>query len=127
MSVISAPIYAAMLIGTLLRRPARFVVTPKGSSSSSDGLRTFRNHLGWAVALGATLIAAVLRGYPNPATMLWPTVALIVCLTPILMWRIDVRRLARERPAVQQFGTPEHAGDITMEHPRFRFPTTGDY
>lgn len=47
MSTIASPIYAASLIATLLRLPARFIVTPKGQSTSADGLFTFRRHIQW--------------------------------------------------------------------------------
>ncbi|HKT02248.1 MAG TPA: glycosyltransferase family 2 protein, partial [Rugosimonospora sp.] len=106
MSVICAPLYAGMLISTALRRPAKFVVTPKGDASSRDGLRTFRNHLGWCLILGGTLAAAVQLGYPDPATMLWPLIALLGCLTPIVLWRHDVRR-TRRRLELPQARTPE--------------------
>ncbi|MEV0727570.1 glycosyltransferase family 2 protein [Polymorphospora sp. NPDC050346] len=119
MSVISAPIYAAMLVSTFLRRPARFVVTPKGESSSSDGLRTFRNHIGWMVVFAGALGVAFALGHAAPAALLWPTVALLVSITPIVLWRREVwqsKRAGQARPA--RPGTPDHAGDITMEIPK---------
>jgi cellulose synthase/poly-beta-1,6-N-acetylglucosamine synthase-like glycosyltransferase len=120
MSVIAAPIYAVMLFSTLLRRPARFVVTPKGASSTSDGLRTFRNHLAWAAVLVAALTVSMVLGYATPAVMLWPAVSLMVCLAPLVLWRRDrwlAVRSSRDGQ-VPQAGTPEHAGDITMEIPK---------
>ncbi|GAA4262223.1 cellulose synthase catalytic subunit [Dactylosporangium darangshiense] len=132
MSIIAAPIYAVQLLSTVFRRPARFVVTPKGSSSTRDGLRTFRNHLGWVVLLVAAIVVSFVRDYAAPASLLWPCVALVVCLLPLVLWRLDARlvrdqasaaALERQadgwrRPAVvPQAGTPEHAGDITMEIP----------
>ena len=50
---------AASLVASLLHLPARFVVTPKGLSSSADHLLTFRRHLQWALLL----ITAVLAGW----------------------------------------------------------------
>ncbi|HKT00411.1 MAG TPA: hypothetical protein VJT31_12830, partial [Rugosimonospora sp.] len=55
-------------------------------------------------------------GYPDPATMLWPLIALLGCLTPIVLWRHDVRR-TRRRLELPQARTPEFAGDITRELP----------
>ncbi|HKT00424.1 MAG TPA: hypothetical protein VJT31_12895, partial [Rugosimonospora sp.] len=55
-------------------------------------------------------------GYPDPATMLWPLIALLGCLTPIVLWRHDVRR-TRRRLELPQARTPEYAGDITRELP----------
>ncbi|MEV4757691.1 glycosyltransferase family 2 protein [Micromonospora sp. NPDC049559] len=123
MSMLSAPVYAAMLISTVLRRPAKFVVTPKGSSSSRDGLRTFRNHLGWSVVLAAALLVAFVLGHATPAALLWPCVALAVALSPIVLWRWDEWRTSRARAAtVPQGGRPDRVGDITSEFPLVRLP-----
>ncbi|GAA2621727.1 cellulose synthase catalytic subunit [Dactylosporangium fulvum] len=127
MSVIAAPIYAVQLLSTLGRRPAKFVVTPKGESISRDGLHTFRNHLGWLVLLTAAIVVSFVREYAAVASLLWPSVALLVCLAPLILWRLDSRLVYRQRkdpgkaaqePQVHQAGTPDHAGDITMEIPR---------
>jgi cellulose synthase/poly-beta-1,6-N-acetylglucosamine synthase-like glycosyltransferase len=126
MSVVAAPIYAVQLLSTIGRRPAKFVVTPKGASTSNDGLRTFRNHLGWLVVVAAAIVVSFVRDYASPAALMWPSVALLVCVAPVLLWRLDSRLVRQETrdprrkiPAqVRQAGTPEHAGDITMEIPR---------
>ncbi|GGM80147.1 glycosyltransferase family 2 protein [Dactylosporangium sucinum] len=130
MSIIAAPIYAIQLLSTLGRRPARFVVTPKGESSSRDGLRTFRNHIGWLLLLVGAIVVSFVREYSAPASLLWPSLALLVCVAPLVLWRLDSRlvyhqqqepsrrRRRNRREAVPQAGTPEHAGDITMEIPR---------
>jgi cellulose synthase/poly-beta-1,6-N-acetylglucosamine synthase-like glycosyltransferase len=87
MSVLASPMYASSLIAALLRRPARFVVTAKGASSSQDSLVTFRRHLQWAAILAGALTASVLLGYATPASCLWPAVSLLVCLIPgVLCW-----------------------------------------
>ncbi len=125
MSIIAAPIYAVQLFSTIGRRPAKFVVTPKGASSSSDGLRTFRNHLGWLVLLAVALGVSFVRDYASPAALLWPCVSLLVCLAPVVLWRRELhheRRRAKvaatsAEPPVRQAGTPDHAGDITKEIP----------
>jgi cellulose synthase/poly-beta-1,6-N-acetylglucosamine synthase-like glycosyltransferase len=122
MSVLAAPLYAVQLLSTLGRRPARFVVTPKGSSSSSDGLRTFRNPIGWAVLLVGAIVMSFVRGYASPAALLWPVAGLVICLLPLLLWRLEpvLNRAAVQEEAFipRQAGTPEHAGDITMEMPK---------
>jgi hypothetical protein len=121
MSIVAAPIYAVQLLSTLGRRPARFVVTPKGTHSSSDGVRTFRNHLGWLVVLAAAIATSFVRDYASPASLLWPLVALVVCALPVLLWRLEPWLSRADTPAqvpvVRQAGTPDHAGDITMEIP----------
>jgi len=121
MSVLAAPLYAVQLMSTLGRRPAKFVVTPKGSSSSSDGLRTFRNPIGWAVLLIGAIVVSFVRGYASPAALLWPGAGIVICLLALLLWRLEPvlnRGEATEACVPRQAGTPEHAGDITMEIPR---------
>ncbi|MFB9450483.1 glycosyltransferase family 2 protein [Dactylosporangium vinaceum] len=132
MSIIAAPIYAVQLLSTAFRRPARFVVTPKGESSSRDGLRTFRNHLGWLVLIIGLVAVSFVRDYAAPASLLWPVVALLVCLLPLVLWRLDARLVRSQAKAVSldqsaaakrqqplpQASTPHYSGDITMEIPR---------
>ncbi|WFE23922.1 glycosyltransferase family 2 protein [Solwaraspora sp. WMMD937] len=129
MSIISAPIYAGQLVSTLLRRPARFVVTPKGAHSSSDGLYTFRAHLGWLAVLAAAVGVAVARDYASLPSLLWPGVALLICLLPVALWRRDLRRRSHPvptgdsgsdggPPTIEEVRGPDRAGDITMEIPR---------
>jgi hypothetical protein len=124
MSIIAAPLYAGQLSSTLLRRPARFVVTPKGDHSSQDGLRTFRNHLGWCAVLTAAIAVSFLRHYASAAALLWPCTSLLICLSPITLWR--VARLLAHQPTTDRAratATPDsrnldHAGDITREFPK---------
>lgn len=119
MSMLSAPVYAAMLISTLLRRPAKFVVTPKGESSSQDGLRTFRNHLGWVAVLVVALVTAFVLGHATPASLLWPFVALGVALSPLVLWRREIRQQRKQAArTVPLNAKPVGVGDITREIPR---------
>jgi cellulose synthase/poly-beta-1,6-N-acetylglucosamine synthase-like glycosyltransferase len=97
-TVLTSPLYASSFLATLLRRPARFVVTAKGASTSADSLFTFRRHLQWAALFAGALIASVVRGYATPQSCLWPGVALVICVLPVLMWLVD-RRRPPDRPA----------------------------
>jgi hypothetical protein len=85
-TVLTSPMYASSFIATLLRRPARFVVTAKGASSSADSLFTFRRHLQWAVLFAGALITSVIRGYATPQSCLWPGVGLLICVLPVVLW-----------------------------------------
>jgi cellulose synthase/poly-beta-1,6-N-acetylglucosamine synthase-like glycosyltransferase len=91
-TVLTSPIYAASFVATLLRRPARFVVTAKGASTSTDTLFTFRRHLQWAALFAAALIASVVRNYATPQSVVWPVISLVACVTPVLMWLFTARR-----------------------------------
>lgn len=96
MSVISSPIYASSLIATLLRRPARFVVTPKSDAATRDRLVTFRRHLQWSALLAGALAASVVLGYANVDVMMWPALSLLISLAPVVLWWLysDVARSA---------------------------------
>jgi cellulose synthase/poly-beta-1,6-N-acetylglucosamine synthase-like glycosyltransferase len=99
MSVLSSPLYAAALIGAVLRRPTRFIVTPKGSDFNPDRLLTFRRHLQWGCLIGAALVASLILHHASPVVCFWPLVALTICLTPITLWRLATRRAGSLRRA----------------------------
>ncbi|WP_255952015.1 glycosyltransferase family 2 protein [Streptomyces odontomachi] len=98
MSALSAPIYARSLIGAVLRRPSRFVVTPKGGTISTDRLATFRIHLGWAVVLSTALAASVPLGHTHVAMRVWAGLALAVCLAPAGIWCASLLARRDKRP-----------------------------
>ncbi len=95
MSVLASPLYASALISSVLSRPARFVITPKGTAANADQLMTFRRHLQWGALLGGALIAAVALHHLSLATCFWPLLAFSVCMMPMLIWRGGLRRARR--------------------------------
>jgi hypothetical protein len=98
MSALSAPIYARSLMDAVLRRKSRFVVTPKGDSSSPDTLfGTFRIHLFFLLVFGGSLASSFFLGHSHPAMILWATLALIIAVAPILAWRWSLRAAAGEQ------------------------------
>jgi cellulose synthase/poly-beta-1,6-N-acetylglucosamine synthase-like glycosyltransferase len=115
MSIFASPIFAASLVATLLRLPARFVVTPKGLSSTSDHILTFRRHLQWALVLVAAIVASIVMGYAEPAVLLWPAIALLVCLAPPALWIIE--RVVGRQPVLTAEGprTSDGRTGITTE------------
>jgi cellulose synthase/poly-beta-1,6-N-acetylglucosamine synthase-like glycosyltransferase len=102
MSIFASPIFAASLVATLLRLPARFVVTPKGLSSTSDHILTFRRHLQWALVLVVAIVTSIVMGYAAPAVLLWPVVALLACLAPPALWIIE--RVVGRQPVLTAEG-----------------------
>jgi cellulose synthase/poly-beta-1,6-N-acetylglucosamine synthase-like glycosyltransferase len=101
MSILAAPVFAASLINAVLRRPARFVVTPKGASASPDRLVTFRRHLQWSALLGTGLVVAMaVRHTATLQTCLWPIIALVISILPVALWKTQ-REGRRSRPDVQ--------------------------
>jgi hypothetical protein len=99
MSALSAPIYLKSLGAALLRRPSRFVVTPKGGDASPDRLLTFRVHLFWAAFLATSLVASVHLGHTHVAMRTWAVLAMAISLAPVGVWiatRLKDRRESRE-------------------------------
>ncbi|MER7170537.1 glycosyltransferase family 2 protein [Streptomyces mesophilus] len=93
MSALSAPIYAKSLGEAVLRRPSRFVVTPKGGDASPDRVLTFRIHLFWAAILATSLVASFVLGHTHVAMRTWAFLALAISLAPVVVWAFgEVRR-----------------------------------
>jgi cellulose synthase/poly-beta-1,6-N-acetylglucosamine synthase-like glycosyltransferase len=115
MSVLTSPMYAASFLATLLRRPARFVVTAKGASTSSDSLFTFRRHLQWAVLFAAAIIASVVRGYATPQSCLWPGLALVICLIPTSLWLTQGRQRTKVDATVTATATDVPAPALPVD------------
>ncbi|MDX3457200.1 cellulose synthase catalytic subunit [Streptomyces sp. ME02-8801-2C] len=102
MSALSAPIYLKSFGAALLRRPCRFVVTPKGGDASPDRLLTFRVHLFWAALLATSLAASIHLGHTHAAMRTWAVLAMVISLAPVVVWivtRVKDRTPADE-PAV---------------------------
>ncbi|MFH8347131.1 glycosyltransferase family 2 protein [Streptomyces sp. NPDC018045] len=98
MSALSAPIYARSLFDTVLRRKSKFVVTPKGDSSSPDTLfGTFRVHLFFILVFGGSLGASFHFGHSHPAMITWAALALLITAAPVLAWRWGIRRDKRRK------------------------------
>ncbi|MEV8037346.1 cellulose synthase catalytic subunit [Streptomyces sp. NPDC086182] len=86
MSALSAPVYLKSLGEALIRRPSRFVVTPKGRDASPDRLLTFRVHLGWAAFLAVSLAASAFLGHTHAAMRTWALLAMGISLAPVAVW-----------------------------------------
>ncbi|GAA4790939.1 cellulose synthase catalytic subunit [Streptomyces ziwulingensis] len=100
MSALSAPIYLKSLAEAVLRRPSRFVVTPKGDGASPDRLLTFRIHLSWAFLLLASLVASAALDHTHAAMRTWALLAVAISLAPVAVWAATARRARRAaRPA----------------------------
>ncbi|RFU84284.1 glycosyltransferase [Streptomyces triticagri] len=99
MSALSAPIYLKSLGEAVLRRPSRFVVTPKGNDASPDRLQTFRIHLGWAVLIATSLAASLVLDHTHVAMRTWATLALVISLAPVTIWGYGELKERRERRA----------------------------
>lgn len=97
MATMAAPVYAKALWDAVLRRPARFVVTPKGDAARPDGPATFRLHHRWALAVALPIPVALVLGHTAPAILVWSVLTLAVCLTPGLLAMVHaVRAAARD-------------------------------
>jgi hypothetical protein len=93
-STLCAPIYVASYVGAVLRRTAGFVVTPKGDSSSPDRVPTFRHGLAWAAFYAVLLVIAPIANHVDGAMWLWPSLNLVICLAPLVLWLVGRRTAA---------------------------------
>ncbi|MEU1333621.1 cellulose synthase catalytic subunit [Streptomyces sp. NPDC005865] len=128
MSALSAPIYAKSLGAALVRRPSRFVVTPKGGDASPDRLMTFRIHLFWAVLLAGSLVASFVLGHTHAAMRTWAVLAMVISLAPVSIWAFGLakeRRAARLERREQRERTPRTAplGEEVEGEPEPAFAT----
>ncbi|MFE2304006.1 glycosyltransferase family 2 protein [Streptomyces sp. NPDC059445] len=108
MSALSAPVYLKALGEAVVRRPSRFVVTPKGHDASPDRLGTFRVHLGWAALLAVSLGASAVLGHTHPAMRTWALLAMGIALAPVAVW---IRTRAGERRTRPPAPTPVRVPD----------------
>ncbi|MFD6417868.1 glycosyltransferase family 2 protein [Streptomyces sp. NPDC060194] len=100
MSALSAPLYARALTDALLRRKSKFVVTPKGDSSSPDTLfGTFRIHLFFIAIFMGSAIASFFLGHDHPAMIVWASLATLITALPIWIWRRSVTAEKKARKA----------------------------
>lgn len=98
MSAMSAPIYFTSFKAAVLRRPCRFVVTPKGGDASPDRVATFRIHLFWAGLLAVSFPVSVLLGHTHVAMRTWTVLGVCIALGPAVIWVCSawqVRRAVR--------------------------------
>lgn len=87
MTVFAAPIYASAALSTIVRRPARFVVTAKSSVAGRDSLWVFRLQWFWVALLSAAIVAAFVQGYAVLDVLIWPVMAVLISIAPpVLSW-----------------------------------------
>ncbi len=94
-SIFAAPVYTYAFFSTLARRKSGFVVTPKGDTISPDSWRTFKNHLLWAALVSGFLLYTIIIGNVHPNVKIWCAIALVTCLTPVMMWQITIWQQTR--------------------------------
>ena len=102
MSALSAPIYLKSFCEALLRRPSRFVVTPKGADASADRLLTFRIHLMWAGFLAVSLAVSVVLDHTHAAMRTWAVLAMAIALSPVAVWCSELLKERWERRALHR-------------------------
>jgi hypothetical protein len=111
MSALSAPIYLKSLGEAVLRRPSRFVVTPKGDDASPDRLLTFRIHLFWAGLLATSLTASVILDNTHAAMRTWALLATTISLAPVAVWCSTLLKERREAPPLPVLHAPPRRGE----------------
>ncbi|MER7848306.1 cellulose synthase catalytic subunit [Kitasatospora sp. NPDC096077] len=126
MSALCGPVYAASLLQALVRRRSRFVVTPKGRSTSADRPGTFRYHLFWTLVFGGAVAASFRTGYDHVAMRTWACIALALTLLPLLISAGDAVRRRRTRPTatLTVTGGPSATPTVVLEKRRPRHART---
>ncbi|MDH6701624.1 hypothetical protein P3T26_006117 [Streptomyces sp. MAA16] len=114
MSALSAPIYLKSLGEALIRRPSRFVVTPKGGDSSADRVLTFRIHLFWATLLAASLAASVVLDHTHAAMRTWAVLAMAISLAPVGVWCSTLLRERRQRQPLPRATRPRESAEPVL-------------
>ncbi|MER7704285.1 glycosyltransferase family 2 protein [Kitasatospora sp. NPDC097605] len=117
MSALCGPIYAASFLQALLRIRSRFVVTPKGASTSPDRVATFRLHLFWALVFGGAVAVSFRTGHDHVAMRTWACLALFLSLLPMLLLVADAVHRRRARPVSTLTLTPAGAGAAPASGP----------
>ncbi|NGN64912.1 glycosyltransferase [Streptomyces sp. A7024] len=106
MSAMSAPIYFKSFVDAVLRRPSKFVVTPKGATASPDRLATFRIHLSWAALLAVSFLASIVFNNTHVAMRTWTVLGTGIAIAPAAIWGWC---LLRDRRATRAAEAPELA------------------
>ena len=114
-SALSAPVYAASLAAVMLRRSRGFVTTPKGDASTRDTVITFRKHLLWALVFGVPLALSFVARAPSLLDARVVGASLVVCLLPVAIWRVELMRARRAKPAVVPKAVPVPAAAPAVE------------
>ncbi len=121
MSVLASPVYAASLLATVLRMPAKFVVTAKDEASTRDSLRAFWRHLIWALLLVGAIVVAFQEGYANVDVLMWPALALLITLAPMVLSWLDAKPVA----VAPEVPAPRAEVDLDPETELLPGPETG--
>jgi cellulose synthase/poly-beta-1,6-N-acetylglucosamine synthase-like glycosyltransferase len=96
-SLVCAPVYASSFIGSVLRRRAGFVITPKGQAATADRLLTFRKNIQWAGFYAVVLGVGVQFGHFHSAMWFWSVLRMLLCLAPIFMWKLSKQGRRKDR------------------------------
>jgi hypothetical protein len=102
LDLVTAPVYVAAAAAQLSGRPLAYVVTPKGTASTADSLRTFRPHLIWAAVALGSIATGLALGHRYPSLHVWAAITAVISLAPIahvVASRVTVRMAGRVRGA----------------------------
>ena len=105
-SLVCAPVYASSFVGSVLRRRTGFVITPKGQAATADRLLTFRKNIQWAAFYAVVLGLGVQFGHFRSAMWFWSSLRMLLCLAPILMWKLS-RAGRGKTPAAEAVNSPQ--------------------
>jgi hypothetical protein len=99
LELITGPVFVAAAAAQVAGRKLVYVVTPKGEAATTDGIRPFRGHLGWAAIAASSIVAGIAFGHDYWTFYFWASAVLLICVTPMVIL-ISKKHTARySRPA----------------------------
>lgn len=91
-TLLTAPVYASSALRATSRKRGRYHVTGKGALRRKDGIATFRTQLWTAAILVSALAFGYASGLASPIAVLWSVGGLVICLAPLPIALIPLRR-----------------------------------
>jgi cellulose synthase/poly-beta-1,6-N-acetylglucosamine synthase-like glycosyltransferase len=110
LELITGPVFVAAGAAQVAGRRLVYVVTPKAAAATTDSIRAFRAHLGWAAGTGLSVAAGILFGHDYWTFLFWAGAVVVICTTPVVVLLvIKVRQNLKERRNVAL-----HASELEM-------------
>jgi cellulose synthase (UDP-forming) len=83
LELITGPVFVVAAAAQIAGRRLVYVVTPKGSAATTDGIKSFRAHLGWATVAGVSIAAGIAFGNDYWTFYFWAAIVMLICVAPV--------------------------------------------
>jgi hypothetical protein len=92
LELITGPVFVVAGAAQVAGRRLVYIVTPKGTAATTDGLRSFRAHLGWAAVASLSIVTGIALGHDYWTFYFWAGTIGLICTTPIAFVLVAGRR-----------------------------------